>query len=349
MKRKRVSLLLIPLLWIVLGAFPLLAAGNGVIQGQLVNVTPGGDPIQGSEITLLAFQGAEQQLSRTTTADSQGGLSFEGLETGMDWAYRLRVTHGGVVYSGEMLSFAPDQDRIEAELRVYEPTTDSANVVVQRAHLLLSYTDTSLRVTEIHIYDNAGDRTYVGKEELDGRRFTARFVLPRGASNLVLEDGTLGGRFLPTPDGFVDVEPRWPGSTSVVFGYELPCPNQTCAFTKQVMDHTEHLNVLLPNIGVRLESDRLGFQGEVEAQGRSFLNYAARNLDANESLDLRLVASTARGQGPSLLSGWVATLAIAAGGAAIIVALAYPWLRRRPGNTATGPDPAETAAKDGDT
>ena len=53
----------------------------------------------------------------------------------------------------------------------------------------------------MYVFDNPTDRTYVGKDEIDGRRWTSRYLLPRAARDLALDDGTLGGRFFLAEDG----------------------------------------------------------------------------------------------------------------------------------------------------
>lgn len=282
-------LLLAVLLSLRLGGTLPLSEVQGLIQGRVANGTADGGSTAGLEVALLVWQGKTPKPTLTAMTDAQGDFQFQGLETGGEWTYLLRVSYEGVIYSHGPFSFEAGKGVYEAWLDVYETTTDEAGIVVERAHLLLEFADASLRVAELYIFFNPGDRTYIGQEEVEGRRATWSFLLPRGASDLVLDDGALGGRFLAIQGGFVDTEPQWPGRTSVMFRYRLDCAARDCALTKEITAPTANLNVLLPDTGMRLESERLSFAGRIEAQGGSYLNYVGRNIAAGEKLTLRLM------------------------------------------------------------
>jgi hypothetical protein len=189
-------------------------------------------------------------------------------------------------------------------------------------------------VTELYVFGNPTDRTYIGSEEIDGRRWTSRFVLPQDSRELTLDDGSLGGRFLLAPGGFVDTEPHWPGTTSVLFSYELDCRGGECSLSRELTHPISNLNVLVPDTGASVASSRLSFEGRQDAQGTSFLNYVGRNLAPGQELDLRVRL-------PGSVPGAAAQPAAAQGGRAsalpwiilgtvlAVLALVYPFWRRR--------------------
>ena len=330
MARALLALSLLLLLSLALGP-QALAAGVGVIQGQIVNGTENGGSVAGIEVNLYGFQGNSSQEPITAIVDASGVFRFDGLETGSDWAYLIQAAYGGVTYSSSTIAFEAGQTETEAMLLVYESTEDDSGISVERAHLLLSFTEAGLKLTEVYVFRNPGDRTYVGKDEVDGRRAVAAIQLPRGARALGFDDGSLGGRFIATKDGFADTEPQWPGQTSVVFSYELDCPSRQCTLVRTMPAPTLNLNVLLPSVGTRLESDRLSFGGEMDAQGQSYLNYTGINLGAGERVSLRLVpmsgaASSSDGSSSQSPLAIAAIVMVAIGG---LVALGYPLLRKR--------------------
>jgi hypothetical protein len=219
-------------------------------------------------------------------------------------------------------------------LPIYETTTDDAGIAVERAHLLITVQDESLSVGELQVFANPGDRTYIGKQELEGRRWTSRFALPEDASGLTFEDGSLGGRFLSTENGFVDTEPLWPGRTSVMFRYVIPCSKGDCRLVQEITYPVSSLNVLIPDTGVTIEGKGLQLQGQVPSEGQSYLNYVAGDLQAGQKLDLTVHLSgsgsnsgtvggattrNSSGLWPWLLLGLVITA----------LALGYPFWRQR--------------------
>ena len=119
----------------------------------------------------------------------------------------------------------------------------------------------------------------------------------------------------------------------MVFQYTLDCRTGECSFIKQFTHPTANLNVMIPDKGVRVETDRLSFEGTLSVEGQSFLNYAGHNLKLGERLTLRLVRSlrdvpgaAATGRNP-----FVGVL-VALAAAAVVLALIYPlWQQRRGG------------------
>jgi hypothetical protein len=284
------------------------------------------------EVTLRAFQGREEAELQTTTTDAQGRFRFENLETGSDWAYLVRVVYQGVQYAPGMLAFESGQSELSTTVQVYEATTDAETVRAERAHVFVTLSNTGLEVTELYVFANSSDRTYVGAQEVEGRRWTTRFLTPADIVNLTFDDGSLGGRFLTSPEGgFVDTEPHWPGTTSVMYSYELACPNGNCDLTRELLHPIDNLNVLIPDAGASVESAQLVMAGKQQAQGNSFLNYAGRDLAAGQELDLRILLPGAVSR-PAASQGGGGTSAvpwIILGTVLVGLVLVYPFWRRR--------------------
>jgi hypothetical protein len=327
---KKVTLPLLAMLCLfALSPVAALGEGEGVIRGQVINGTASGGSVEGLEIVLRVFQGTSEGESLTTTADAEGQFQFEGLETDSNWAYLVRVDYEGVVYSQGMLSFETGENELVAEIGVYETTTDDSDIYVERAHLLIAVSDVGLEVTELYVFANPTDRTYVGREEVSGRRWTSRFVLPEASSGLALDDGSLGGRFLSAEGGFVDTEPQWPGSTRVLFSYVLDCPSGTCDLARELLHPILDLNVLIADAGATVESKQLVFQGKRDAQGQPYLNYAASDLAPGKALDLRVrLPGAALSKTSSPRQGTQALPWIILGTVLTGLVLVYPFWRR---------------------
>ena len=323
----RISLILL----CALLAVPVRADGAGVVTGVVVNGTVGGGATGGLEVILRAFEGMEERASQATVTDADGAFRFEGLDTGDDWTYLARVTYANVVYSSGLFSLTASEPEQQVSISVYETTTDTGVVRVGRAHIFVTAAEGGLSVTEMYVFDNATDRTYIGVEEIEGRRWAARFELPAASRDLVLDDGSLGGRFLATGGGFVDTEPQWPGSTQVLYSYLVDCPGGACDLSRTLVYPVANLNALVADMGVAVESGLLSFEGRQDAQGQPYLNYAGRALPAGARLDLvvRLgggTVPTPRGQVTARTSGlpWIILLTVLS-----VLPLVYPFWRRR--------------------
>jgi hypothetical protein len=314
----------------VLLASPLRADGTGILIGTVINGTAGGGSTEGVEVTLRSFQGQEEREQRTTATDADGAFRFEGLETGEDWVYLVRVPYEGVSYSGGLLSFAEGQAELSAEVPVYETTTENSSIVVERAHIFVTSLEDRLTMTELYVFRNPTDRTYVGTDTVDGRRYTARILLPQGGYDLALDDGSLGGRFLSIDGGFVDTEPQWPGTTQVLFSYAVDCAVGWCDLSRPVTHLTTNLNLLVEDVGATIESRVLALQGTRQAEGQTYLNYVGHGLAPGEQIDVRVRfpgAVEAARSSPSVRTQslpWILLGTILAG-----LPLVYPFWRQR--------------------
>ena len=287
MRETRYAWLVVTLLCAMLSS-PVHADGSGALSGRVVNGTAGGDAVGDLEVVLRSFEDQEEREQRTAVTDADGGFRFEALETGENWVYLVRVLYGGVSYSGGMLSFAEGQAELSVEVPVYETTTEDSPIVVERAHIFLTVLEDRLSMTELYVFRNSADRTYIGTDEVDGRRYTAKFLLPEGSYDLILDDGSLGGRFAAIDGGFVDTEPQWPGTTQVLFSYAVDCARGWCDLTREVAHATANLNLLIEDVGATVESQDLISQGVRETEGQTYVNYVGRGLAAGEELDLRV-------------------------------------------------------------
>jgi hypothetical protein len=328
---KRTVLLLLAVLCLyALNPTALSAQGDGVLQGQVIDGTADGQIAEGLEVVLRSFQGRDEGEQRSATTDALGQFRFEGLETGEDWAYLVQVGYQEVLYSPGMLTFEIGQSELSTEVLVYEATADAREVEAERAHIFVTLSDTGLSVTELYVFSNSTDRTYVGAQEIDGRRWTSRYILPQDSRNLTFDDGTLGGRFLSAPGGFVDTEPHWPGTTSVLFSYDLDCRGGDCSLVRELTHPISNLNLLVPDTGASVASSQLAFEGKRDAQGSPFLNYVGRNLAAGQELDLRVRLPGAVTQPAAAQGGRTSALPwIILGTVIAALALVYPFWRWR--------------------
>ena len=118
------------LYWIPVRAF---AQSQGVIEGQVVNLTADSGSMEGLTVTLRVFMGMAEQTPRTTATDAAGRFRFEGLSTETNHAYKLHLDYQGVEYGSDLLAFSEGETTLSIPIRVYE----SIESAVSYTHLTL--------------------------------------------------------------------------------------------------------------------------------------------------------------------------------------------------------------------
>jgi hypothetical protein len=132
------------------------------------------------------------------------------------------LDYGGVVYGSDLAVAEDGKTSLELPLQIYDSTTDPSSLSVDRLHYFFEFVDeNTLRVLELYIISNPGEKTVVAAKEGEP---VLSFQVPQDATNLQFEEGVLGDRFIQTPDGFGDTVPVRPGSGNyqVMYQYELP-------------------------------------------------------------------------------------------------------------------------------
>lgn len=336
------------------------AQGAGVLEGQVVNGTADGPEIgAGLPVALHLFQGEAEVNALETTTDAQGRFRFEGLDTDPSLEYWLDVTYLDVVYSlPDPYQFAANQSALQATATVYETTEDDRAISLSSVHIIAESFGQALRISEIHLFDNPGDRTYVGRVREDGQRGTLEIPLPEGAVGLALEDGSANERFVEVPDGWLDTEPVLPGreGSLAFFSYHLMVGGDRVPVERRFAYPVSELNILAAQPGLSLTSAQLQALGIEQFQGQTYERWGATMLPANEPVILNLLpqgdaagmtgmpggapagaepSAPAAGPGNQTLFLWLG-LALAA--VAVTALVVYSAARPRPQSTEAGVD-----------
>lgn len=305
------------------------AAGNlGTVSGQVINLSGVEIPAE-LEITLHGFDNMQQVLTATTTVGPDGKYLFESVEMPDGRAFITSVEYQGVVYSSDVSVADAESKDISLPIPIYETTSDPSAVSVDRLHILLEYADPGvLRVVELYVISNLGDRTLVAAEP---GKPVLTFSLPDGAVNLQFQDGVLGERFVEMPGGFGDMAAVRPAASQhqVVFSYELPY-NRKLDLRHPVNLPVNAVVVLLPEGGLKVSGDGLQDMGTREVQGLSYRMYSAERIEPGADLSLTVSGKPGgAGAGLSLGSGSSLVIGLIAFGLALIVAGGWLFIRSR--------------------
>lgn len=312
----------------VVEVVPTGAGRLGTLSG-LVSDGSGKPAESGLEVNLHVFSGMELVYTATTTLKGDGTYVFENLELTPGVAFLTTVEYSGVVYGSDIARADESAQRLDLPIQVFESSSDISLLSVDRLHYFFEFVDEdTLRVMELYIISNNSDKTIVPPER--GQPLI-RFSLPPDASALEFEEGSLGGRFLETPDGFGDAAPIRPGSGNhqVLFSYELPY-NRKLEFDRTTPLNTQAVVILAPEDGVKIKGDNLQDSGSRSIQGVNYHMFNGAAMSAGDELHLT-ISGRPGGSGIKLSNAPTANLVIglSALGAVLVVAGAWLFTRNR--------------------
>jgi hypothetical protein len=287
-----------------------VAQDSGVLTGQVLNGTAGGPEVgAGLDVTLRVFRGEAELNTFATETDSQGSFVFEELDTDPTLVYVPEVVYLGVVYqSMEPYRFEGGAADLTATLSVFETTDDDSAVAIDSVHLIAESFGQMLRISEIHLFGNGIERTYIGKDgQIAGTdRSTVYIPLPEEAVGVAFQGESAGERFLETDGGMLDTEPVPPGpeSSLAFFSYHLVVAGETVPLERWFAYPVSNLSILVAQPGLKLQSEQLGAMGSQEFEGKQYELYVAGNLDANAPLALEFIPMADVGSGSGMTVPW---------------------------------------------
>jgi len=175
-----------------------------------------------NEPSLYGFDFNEQVLTMTTSIGDDGIYVFEEVEMPPDRVFLSLMEYDEFRYRSETGSSRTDGTALELPIFVYENTTDKSNLIIDNLHIILQQVDeASLAVLEVYSVSNRG-QDLVTAEEQGG--IVINYFLPENASDLEIQEGFIGERFIATEDGFGDRMSIFPGTGEyqVTYSYYLP-------------------------------------------------------------------------------------------------------------------------------
>lgn len=338
-----------------LTAVPLVAQEEtlptGTVSGQITNLTPDGIVPTGLDVMLHAWDvDFNEKTMQNGLSDVAGTFTFESVPLNPAWIYAVMLTYDDVLYFSEPMPLPEGATNLTLEVAVYEKTNATNAVQVERQHVFFDTASGGLMVGEIYILSNLGDRTIAGSHGDDAPISPLQFSLPENAASVTFEGGE-DGRFLRTPDGFVDTAPLRPGEGSgqVVVRYVLPYEDGM-SYTLTPSWPTNGINFLVPQgVGLTISGDGLLDEGLRDmGDGRQVAVFSHEGLTAGDSMALTLTGALALPANVPAVTAITPAPApgadrnvLAVGAAVLGLALIGSgyWWYRQPGKDAEGSEP----------
>ncbi|HSF82093.1 MAG TPA: c-type cytochrome [Anaerolineales bacterium] len=306
---------------------------TGIVAGNVINASGGAVP-DDLVLTLYAFDSMQVVFTQTMTIQPDEKFAFEPVEMPAERAFLVTTEYNGNTFSSDIGVVRADEKRLDMPVLIYDTTTDASILRVDRLHLFFEFIDPKrLRVIELYIMSNPSDKALVAASE---GQPVVNFTLPEGATNLEFQEGSLGDRYIQTPDGFADTVTVRPGNGSyeVVYAYEMPY-NRKLDLSKPVNLPVDAVVILIPEDGIKVKGEMLVDEGTRDMQGTIFHLYNGGSLQAGDQLSLTISGRPSSGS-PSILSGSSTSLVVGVGGFGLALILAGVWLYRKAGKADTG-------------
>jgi hypothetical protein len=301
---------------LLVSAVPVSAEPNdGNVSGQIVNKTPGGGSPAGASVRLITFGRTQQAVlgQRTTQADATGRFEFSGVDRYPDMVYITLTRYTDVNYSSDQVFQLQESPSVQADIAIYEPTTDDRALQLERLNLLLVGADAGLlQFMEMGALVNTDDRTFVTANPQD-RVFAraVRFALPPGALGVQMEAGFDSRDVTADVGGIQVTSPLLPGRHEFALSFQLPYTGSSADVTLQLPYPTATYTLYVPSTGLRLDTNALAAGGSAQLGGQSYALYGASNLPR-----------------ATVVPGQVSGLQVAAVMATNQLALLSPWSGR---------------------
>lgn len=270
-------------------------SGEGVINLRAVNGTLNGQIVANMPVTLRVYDTAGEVMSRTAMLDAAGLVSFTELPVRPDYFYQAELDYGGGRFYGAPAQFPITGTRsISDILPVFETTTQSNTLTISELHMFVQNVgEGTVTMVEFYLFDNAGDRAFVGEEGPEGRRRTLKISVPKDAQNLRFDGLGLGKRFFQEGDVIYDSDVVVPGqrAAQITMLYELPYRNGR-TFERRVFYPVRRADVIVPEVtgpGTPFTVTGLLDQGlQQTLSGNLYLFLNERPLAAGESFTFEL-------------------------------------------------------------
>ncbi len=264
-------------------------SGFGSVTG-LVSDASGILKPEGITVTLHGFDHMTEIMTITTTTEAGGAFMFEKVEMPEGRFFLTTTEYEGVTYGSDVIAAQPDLSIMDLPIQIYETTSDSSVLVVDRLHFFFEkMSDDLMRVVELYVISNTSDKTL--KAAQPGQPVIS-FTLPADAANLEFQDGVLGGRYVATANGFGDTMPVRPGSGvyQLMFTYELPY-SRKLELVRQTSMATNALVILVPEDGLKISGPGIQDAGVRNVEGIDYHMYNGSGFAMGDEMRLSISSS----------------------------------------------------------
>jgi hypothetical protein len=263
------------------------------VSGTVNNGTANGAVPADQQVFLHTFDPqatSTSMLTYSTTVLAGNTFAFDNIPAQVGSQFVVSARYQNVDYASQTATLAANQAKLDMPVTIYETTTDASQVSVEQMHVFLDFSAGQVTVGELYILSNGSDRTVAKAQG------STEYAVPAGATNFAVQGEQEGTDYVRTAQGFAQINPLMPGTGSgqMLYTFDLPYSG-TLSFEQKLIYPVKAAGVLLPDVGVALQSSQLQSQGTQNVQGSTYLLYGASSLAPGSSLAFQLSGQVGSG------------------------------------------------------
>ncbi|MBK8903738.1 MAG: c-type cytochrome [Anaerolineaceae bacterium] len=267
------------------------------ISGQVINGSTNETVTEG-EVRLRAFTAQlEEMYSATAPVGEDGRFAFQVEDVPADWVFLADVAYGDLTFNSDAVQVSAAEPEVELPMFVFDTTTDPSVIAIDRLHMIITFAQDRVTVSELYIFSNTASAVFVG-ESGDFSQGTVRVGLPTGADNISFQRGfgTTLDTFIPatnfvqTDAGWADTTPLRPGagSLNLLVNYDLPYDDGLLLAHPLEYAVTGGASVIMADAGVTITGSDWVSQGAQATASGSFVSYVNTSLAGTDAVSLTL-------------------------------------------------------------
>ena len=266
------------------------------IRGTVINGTTN-EAVTEGEVRLRAFTvQLDEMYSETIPIGEDGSFVFEVENVPTEWVFLADVSYGDLTFNSNAAQVSNAEPEVQMPLFVFDTTADPSVITVDRLHMILTFSEGQLLVSELYVFSNVETAVFVG-ESGDFNDGTVQVGLPTGAQNINFQRGfgTSLDSFIPatefiqTDTGWADTVPLRPGSGSLnlLVSYDLPYEDGLL-LAHPLPYPVSSASAIMADAGVTISDESWMSQGAQATTSGSFVSYIYTGLAEEGALSLTL-------------------------------------------------------------
>lgn len=263
---------------------PVAVPHDGVLTGTVINGTTG-DPVPDIPLTLYTVSSDGSLLEQTDgSSGADGTFKFEKLRREHTANFVLEAVYNDVHYfSDGSAIFLPDSTETTLDINVYETTDDPSVVEATTLHRIVAFVPDFISITDIYVFSNNSDKTFIGKMGADGMPETVRIAVPDGAQEVSFQFDTARQA---EDNIYVDSRPVTPGTEnySLAVSYGIPIKGKSVTVKTPLLTAIPAVNLLITDQGETVSGDQLERLQDRTIQGDTYQQWKGENFAAGDDL-----------------------------------------------------------------
>ena len=289
-----------------------------VLTVEVTNRTENGSTVAEDEVIVQIYKDGQLLDTLEGKAAAEGMAVFENVPTGPHVVALPRAKHQDMMFSGPAVALRPGEDRIAANVPVFDVSFDKSKLSIQTHHIMIKTLPTALEFTEFMQLTNSSDMAVSSDQEDDqGKPIVLKIMLPDGFKNLKFTSYFQENALVVTEKGFYDTMAVPPGQFSLNFSYTLDIASETLDIVKRFSLPTSSL-ILFAELGqAKLQGLGELYNSATGPNGAAIEYYKRSDLAPEEKIAFQITGFNVSTSGPAM---WV-ILAVVFGAILVLVVL----------------------------